>query len=69
MSTHGRKGRLEMLRRVLLLMRRLEGQRHAPPIKMLAEDYRVHRRTIRRDLELLETVGIQLPPWREEHTA
>jgi DNA-binding transcriptional regulator YhcF (GntR family) len=49
-------------------MRRLENQRCMPSIRLLAEDYRVHPRTIRRDLEVLETIGVRLPNWRHRES-
>lgn len=63
------RGRNEALRRVLLLQRRLEGSRYSPSLLELAGDYNVTTRTIRRDLEVLESVGCLLPRWRDEYRA
>jgi len=49
---------------VLSLKQRLEGTRYAPSLAELADEFSVSTRTIRRDLELLESVGIALPIWR-----
>lgn len=57
-------GRNESLRRVLLLERRLRGLHYAPSFQELAEEFAVTTRTIRRDFELLESVGTRLPQWR-----
>lgn len=57
-------GRNESLRRVLALKLRLGGLRYAPPLAELAEEFQVTTRTVRRDLELLESVGLTLPIWR-----
>lgn len=58
------RGRLEGVRRIITLMRRLEGTHYAPSLKALAADYQVSERTIRRDLELLEEVGVRVPDFR-----
>lgn len=57
-------GRLAGLTRVLKLMIRLEGCQYAPSLEVLAEEFDVCTRTIRRDLILLETAGIETPRWR-----
>lgn len=57
-------GRQESLRRVLQLLRRVEGLRYVPSLDALAEEFHVHPRTIRRDLELLERVGYRVPVFR-----
>lgn len=57
-------GRGESLRRALGLHRRLDGLRYAPSLDVLAEEFAVTTRTIRRDLELLESCGLTVPLWR-----
>lgn len=61
-------GRLAGLTRVLKLMIRLEGCHYAPSLEALAEEFDVCTRTIRRDLVLLETAGIETPRWRLNKT-
>lgn len=56
------------LNRVLRLMVRLEGCRYAPSLDVLAKEFGVCQRTIRRDLVLLETAGIETPRWRLNKT-
>jgi len=60
-------GRNATLRRVLALWRRVEGMRY-PSVKALAVEFKVHHRTIRRDLEVLEDIGCRVPRWRDEYT-
>lgn len=57
--------RNESIRRLLTLARQLEPLQYAPPIEELAWQFKVHPRTIRRDLELLESVGYRVPKWRD----
>lgn len=61
-------GRSVGLSRVLRLMVRLEGCRYAPSLELLATEFGVCQRTIRRDLQLLETAGIETPRWRLNQT-
>lgn len=63
-TTH--QGRNEGLRRVLQLLRRLDGLRYAPSLQVLAEELAVNPRTVRRDLELLESCGLKVPMWRRD---
>lgn len=56
------------LNRVLRLMQKLEGCRYAPSLEVLADEFGVCERTIRRDLELLETAGLEPPRWRLNKT-
>lgn len=53
--------------RVLVLAKRLEGARYVPPLAILAAEYAVHVRTIRRDLEALERAGWTVPAWRYDN--
>lgn len=62
----GAVGRGAALVRALKLMRRLEGCRTAPALKVLANEFAVHERTIRRDLEAIEEAGWPLPQWRQD---
>lgn len=59
-------GRSEGLRRVLLLRKHLDGRRYAHSLIDLAQRFDVSTRTIRRDLELLESIGERLPIWRQD---
>lgn len=59
-----RPGRNGSLRRVLVLMKRLEGVKYLPSLGSLARDLGVCQRTVRRDLELIESVGHKVPMWR-----
>lgn len=61
----GRKGRDETLRRTLRLFARIGKARYVPPIADLAVEFGVTTRTIRRDLESLEAVGILTGKWRD----
>lgn len=58
------RGRNESIRRVLSLARRLEGLRYAPSLQALAVEFQVNKRTVYRDLELLESLDFKLPIWR-----
>ncbi len=60
----GATKRCEGLRRALALWQRLQGLRYAPSLAELADQFNVTTRTIRRDLELLESVGLDVPKWR-----
>jgi predicted DNA-binding transcriptional regulator YafY len=61
----GAGNRQNSLRRVLCLMEKLRLDAYAPPLAELAEEFHVTTRTIRRDLELLEEVGVYVPRWRD----
>jgi predicted DNA-binding transcriptional regulator YafY len=41
--------------------------RYAPSIELLADEFHVCPRTIRRDFELLERVGCRVPKYRDEY--
>lgn len=56
--------RNDSLRRVLKLAKRLEGLTYAPRLDVLAAEFGVHVRTIRRDLMLLDECGFILPIWK-----
>jgi predicted DNA-binding transcriptional regulator YafY len=58
------RARAESLRRILALKARLDGRRYAPRLVDLAREFECHERTIRRDLELLEELGVTVPKWR-----
>jgi len=60
-------GRNVTVRRLLKLWRRVETMRY-PSVKALAAEFKVHQRTIRRDLEVLEDIGCRVPKWRDEYT-
>lgn len=64
MKQAGTRGRNESLRRVLLLMQRIEGERYLPSLDDLARDLGVCRRTVYRDLQLLESIGHRVPLYR-----
>lgn len=64
MKRPGSHGRNESLRRILTLMRRIEGVRYLPSLHPLARDLGVCRRTVYRDLQLLELVGYTVPLYR-----
>jgi predicted DNA-binding transcriptional regulator YafY len=61
----GAGNRQNSLRRVLCLMEKLHLDAYAPPLAELAQEFQVTTRTIRRDLELLEEVGVYVPRWRD----
>ena len=50
--------------RCLALARRLDGLRYAPPLAVLAREFGVSARTIRRDLMALSRAGWMVPKWR-----
>jgi predicted DNA-binding transcriptional regulator YafY len=56
--------RLKGLERVLRLQRCLAGLHYCPSLETLAAEFAVSTRTIRRDLELLERVGLKVPQYR-----
>lgn len=56
--------RSESIRRLLTILRRVDGLRYAPSLYELAQEFDVSTRTIRRDLILLEEVGYSVPRWR-----
>lgn len=59
----------QSLIRVLKLARRLERVKTCPMLQVLAEEFKVHPRTIRRDLEALEQAGWRVPQrWYEATT-
>jgi predicted DNA-binding transcriptional regulator YafY len=66
MAGHGRN---ESIRRLLALLRRVDGMRYAPSLHDLAREFGVSHRTIRRDLDLLEEVGFKVPKWRQNEEA
>lgn len=55
------EGRNRALRRVLRLAKRLEGLRYRPALSSLADEFRVSRRTLYRDLSALSGAGWQVP--------
>lgn len=63
----GSRGRQQSLLRVLQLLQRVQGCRYAPSLHLLANEFSVCERTIRRDMELLERVGIAVPKFQDEH--
>ena len=64
MSTPGPRGRGATLMRALLLAKRIEHVRVLPSLEILAREFGVHVRTIRRDLYLLEHAGWPVPQFR-----
>ncbi len=65
-TAHG--GRQTSLIRVLRLLHRCGGNRYAPPLKQLADEFHVSTRTIRRDFEVLEYVGCRIPRYTDFYT-
>jgi hypothetical protein len=66
MGYRPKRGRNVGLVRVLRLARYLEGQRFLEPsLHMLAAEFGVHPRTIRRDLHALEEAGWPVPQFRQ----
>lgn len=58
------RGRGETVRRLLKLMRYVDGMRYAT-LDGLAAHFNVTDRQMRRDLEMLEEVGCRVPKWRQ----
>lgn len=58
------RGRNWTLRRVLGLARRIDGMRMLPSLDLLADEFGVSTRTIRRDLYALEQAGWPMPQFR-----
>lgn len=56
--------RNESIRRLLLLMKHCEGVRYLTSLDAIARHFGVCRRTVVRDLELLESVGYKVPLYR-----
>ena len=64
MGTPGPRGRQATLKRALRMAKRLEGLRYAPSIHLLAAEFGVSSRTIRRDFQALEEAGFEMPEYR-----
>lgn len=65
MSRHRQGPRLQLqLTRVLQLAKRIDGASHRPGLTALADEFRVHPRTVRRDLQALRAAGWPVPPSR-----
>lgn len=63
--TPGLKRRLRSIMRLIELLDMCrDGRRYMPSLPELAKQLGCHQRTVRRDLEALEAVGIDVPKWR-----
>ena len=65
------EGRDRVARRIVTLIRRLEGHRYMPPLRELVEHLGVSERTVCRYLDAIEHAGWPLPKrgWHESEAA